>query len=58
MIKLHEGSQLVLHDDVLASVSEHPEVDLSAAKQQTLSSQVLKAHNHSGDMENLQIRFD
>ena len=58
MIKLHEGPQLVLHDDVLASVSEHPEVDLSAAKQQTLSYQVLKAHNHSGDMENLQIRFD
>ena len=28
MIKLHEGPQLVLHDDVLASVSEHPEVDL------------------------------
>ena len=58
MIKLHEGPQLVLHDDVLASVSEHPEIDLAAAKQQTLSYQVLKAHNHSGDMENLQIRFD
>ena len=58
MIKLHEGPQHVLHDDVLASVSEHPEIDLAAAKQQTLSYQVLKAHNHSGDMENLQIRFD
>ena len=33
MIKLHEGPQLVLHDDVLASVSEHPEIDLAAAKQ-------------------------
>ena len=58
MIKLHEGPQLVLNDDVLASVSEHPEIDLAAAKQQTLSYQVLQAHNHSGDMENLQIRFD
>ena len=28
MIKLHEGPQLVLNDDVLASVSEHPEIDL------------------------------
>ena len=58
MIKLHEGPQLVLNDDVLASVSEHPEIYLAAAKQQTLSYQVLQAHNHSGDMENLQIRFD
>ena len=58
MIKLHEGPQLVLHDDVLAPVSQHPEIDLAVAKQQTLSYQVLQAHNHSGDMENLQIRFD
>ena len=41
MIRLHEGPQLVLHDDVLASVSEHPEIDLAAAKHQTLSYQVL-----------------
>ena len=58
MIRLHAGPQLVLNDEVLTSISEHPEINLAAAKQQTLSYQVLQAHNQSGDMENLQIRFD
>ena len=58
MIKLYDGPHLVLNDDQLAEVSQHPEIDLEDAKQQTLSYQVLKAHNQSGDMENLQIRFD
>ena len=58
MIKLHEGKKLILNDEVIASVEEHPEINPEDAKKETLTYRVLKAHNQSEDMENLLIKFD
>ena len=58
MIRLHEGKHLILNDEKLVSIKEHPEINQEDAKKETLTYQILKAHNQSRDMENLQIKFD
>ncbi len=58
MITLHEGKHFILNDSVLAKAEEKPALSQEAGKQQTLTYQILKAHNQTDDMEHLQIKFD
>ena len=62
MITLHKGKHYILENQRIAPAEESaagPEAAKEAeGKRQTLTWQVLERHNHSGDMEHLQIRFD
>ena len=55
MIKLHEGGVYLFHG---TEISESYSGNLQAAKEGTIAYGILKQHNISGNMEQLQIRFD
>ena len=62
MITLHRGKHYILENQRIAPAEESAAGAEAAkeaeGKRQTLTWQVLERHNHSGDMEHLQIRFD
>ena len=58
MITLHEGKHLLFTDDRIQRAENVSAETLQAAKEATLTYGILKAHNRSGNMENLDIRFD
>ncbi len=58
MITLYEGKHLILDNERIVAAKEAFGVSLQEAKEATLTYQILAAHNRSGDMEALDIRFD
>ncbi|HAV27021.1 MAG TPA: hydratase, partial [Lachnospiraceae bacterium] len=54
-MKLHEGGVYLFHG---TEISESYSGNLQAAKEGTIAYGILKQHNISGNMEQLQIRFD
>ena len=58
MIKLYDQKTYVLNHSRIAAAGEPVGVSEEAARQGTLTWQILKAHNQSGDMQNMNIRFD
>lgn len=58
MVTLHKGQQFLLNNERLASKEEIAGISQEEAVKNTLTYQVLEKHNHSGNMEHLQIRFD
>lgn len=58
MITLHEGKHCVFDNVRVVPVAELAEGDLEQARQNTITYKVLAAHNHSGSMKHLQIKFD
>lgn len=58
MITLHEGKHYVIDGKHIASITELPQQSQQQAKEATLTYRVLAAHNHSGDMNDLNLRFD
>lgn len=57
MVTLHKGKHYILDNERIAAAQEDPAAQ-AEGRRQTLTWQVLEKHNHSGDMEHLQIRFD
>ena len=55
MIKLHEGGVYLFHG---TEISESYSGNAQAAREGTIAYGILKQHNTSGNMEQLQIRFD
>ena len=58
MVTLHEGKQFIINNDHIASAEEAAKLSEEAAKKETLTWQVLSKHNHSDNMEHLEIQFD
>ena len=68
MIKLYDGGVYLLHGtEIIADTPDaaeavksrvHVEVTKEEARRQTIAYGILKEHNTSGNMEQLQIRFD
>ncbi|MBR1895999.1 MAG: hydratase, partial [Pyramidobacter sp.] len=58
MIKLYKGAHFVTADGRIVPASENAGVSEQDAHKNTIAYQILSAHNHSGDMEHLQIKFD
>ena len=67
MIRLHEGGAYLLNGNVLVPAADESAAAAAAgadltspgeAKKNTIAYRILEAHNTSGNMENLQIRFD
>ena len=58
MVTLHEGKQFIINNDHIASSEEAAKLSEEAAKKETLTWQVLSKHNHSDNMEHLEIQFD
>ncbi len=58
MITLHEGKHYIIDGKHIVKPEELPQQSAQQAKEATLTYRVLAAHNRSGDMENLDIRFD
>ncbi|MBR5356556.1 MAG: hydratase, partial [Lachnospiraceae bacterium] len=60
MIKLHEGGAYLVNgvDIVSEADGKAKNYDASEAKKGTIAYNILKAHNTSGDMNKLKIKFD
>lgn len=66
MIKLYEGGAYLVHGDYLVPEKEAEKVaaltgkkvDKEEARKGTMAYSILEAHNTSGNMENLKIKFD
>lgn len=58
MITLHEGKHYIINNERIAGAGENTGVSEEEARRQTLTYQVLEKHNHSGNMEHLEIQFD
>ena len=58
MVTLHEGKQFIIDNERIATAEEAAKLSEEEGKKETLTYQVLAAHNHSGNMKNLEIRFD
>ncbi|MGN0373375.1 MAG: hydratase [Enterocloster sp.] len=58
MVTLHEGKHYIINNERIAGAEENTGVSPEEAVKQTLTYQVLEKHNHSGNMEHLQIQFD
>lgn len=57
MIKLHKGNWAILEGKKIASV-EDLALSLEDAKKNTITYQILKKHNKSDEMDNMEIDFD
>lgn len=58
MVTLHKGKYYIINNQKITKAdNENPSFNNDAAKQ-TLTYRVLKKHNHSDNMEHLQIKFD
>lgn len=58
MVTLHEGRHYILNNSRIVPAEEPVGVPAEEAKKNTLTYRVLEAHNRSGNMEQLDIRFD
>ena len=58
MVTLHEGKQFIIDNERIATAEEAANLSEEEGRQETLTYQVLAAHNHSGNMKNLEIQFD
>lgn len=58
MIKLHDEKTIIIDNQRVALPGEPLPVSVEQAHQGTMTYSILKAHNRSGNMENLDIRFD
>ncbi len=58
MVTLHKGKHYILDNARIAAPESAAGLPEEEARKETLTWQVLERHNHSGDMEHLQIRFD
>ena len=58
MVTLHEGKQYILNNERISSKEEAQKLSEEDGRKQTLTYQIMEAHNHSGNMEHLQIQFD
>ena len=58
MVTLHSGKQIIIDNKRIASKEEAAAISQEEAFKNTLTYQVLKKHNHSDNMEHLQIQFD
>lgn len=58
MVTLHEGKQFIIDNERIATAEEAAKLSTEEGKKETLTYQVLAAHNHSGNMKNLEIQFD
>ena len=58
MVTLHKGPHYIIDNSRIAAPGEPGLTPPEEAKKQTLTYQVLEKHNHSGNMEHLQIKFD
>ena len=58
MVTLHEGKHYIINNERIAAFDDNIGVSAEDARRQTLTYQVLEKHNHSGNMEHLEIQFD
>ena len=58
MVTLHEGKHYIVNNDHIATAEEAAKLSAEEGKKQTLTYQVLEKHNHSENMEHLEIKFD
>lgn len=58
MVTLHEGKQFIIDNERIATAEEAANLSEEEGRKETLTYQVLAAHNHSGNMKNLKIQFD
>ena len=58
MVTLHEGKHYILNNEKIVAAADAADSSAEEGKKQTLTYQILAAHNHSGDMKNLEIQFD
>ena len=58
MVTLHEGKHYIVNNDHIATAEEAAKLSAEAGRKQTLTYQVLEKHNHSDNMEHLEIKFD
>jgi len=58
MVTLHEGKQFIIDNSRIATAEEAAALSEEEGRKETLTYQILAAHNHSGDMKNLEIQFD
>ena len=58
MVTLHEGKQFIIDNERIATAEEAANLSEEEGRKETLTYQVLAAHNHSGNMKNLEIQFD
>ncbi len=58
MVTLHEGKQFIIDNSRIATAEEAAALSEKEGRKETLTYQILVAHNHSGDMKNLEIQFD
>ena len=58
MVTLHEGKQFIIDNERIATAEEAANLSEEEGRKETLTYQVLAAHNHSGNMKNLEIKFD
>lgn len=58
MVTLHEGKQFIIDNSRIATAEEAANLSEEEGRKETLTYQVLAAHNHSGNMKNLEIQFD
>ena len=58
MVTLHEVKQFIIDNERIATAEEAANLSEEEGRKETLTYQVLAAHNHSGNMKNLEIQFD
>ena len=58
MVTLLEGKQFIIDNERIATAEEAANLSEEEGRKETLTYQVLAAHNHSGNMKNLEIQFD
>lgn len=58
MVTLHRGKHFIIDNNRIAAENEIAGIDLQEAAKQTMTYGVLERHNHSDNMEHLQIQFD
>ncbi|MEY8763963.1 MULTISPECIES: hydratase [Clostridium] len=58
MIKLHKGKTYVINNERIGKINEKVDITPNEATKNTMTYGILKRHNTSGDMKNLQLRFD
>ena len=58
MVTLQEGKQFIIDNSRIATAEEAAKLSEEEGRKETLTYQILAAHNHSGDMKNLEIQFD
>lgn len=58
MVTLHKGKHYIVNDASIVEASAAEKLSVEEGKKQTLTYQILEAHNHSGNMEHLEIQFD